>query len=157
MDFLAHLHPEVIHFPIAFLFIYALMEIIGVVFKKDFFSKAAHLFLFLGVLGAVAAVFTGNAAQTEANRLANAGLSIPKQAINDHEDYATFTMWYFTGLLILRTMYVLKKKITDKIKYLFIILSVIGCLLIYKTGQLGGRLVYKYGIGTDLKKSELNK
>ncbi len=157
MDFLAHLHPEVVHFPIAFFLIYVLLEITGTVLKKDFFSKAAHLFLFLGVLGAVAAVLTGNAAESAANGLAKEGLSIPKEAIGHHEDYATFTLWYFSGLLVLRTMYVLKKKYSGKIKYLFIVLSIIGGLLIFKTGQFGGKLVYKYGIGTDLKKSELNK
>ncbi len=111
MDFLAHLHPEVVHFPVAFFSIYVLLEIAGIVLKKDFFSKSAHLFLFLGVLGAVAAVLTGNAAENAARALSKAGISIPGQAISEHEDYATFTMWYFTGLLILRTMYTLKEKI----------------------------------------------
>ena len=157
MDFFAHLHPEVVHFPIAFFLVYALLEIIGVVFKKEYFSKTAHLFLFLGVLGAIAAVFTGNSAESAAKLLASKGLSIPKQAIGEHEDYATFTMWYFTGLLIIRTMYVLKKKFSGNIKYFFVLLSLIGVLLVYKTGQLGGRLVYKYGVGTDLKKTELKK
>ncbi|MHB9014432.1 MAG: DUF2231 domain-containing protein, partial [Ignavibacteriaceae bacterium] len=63
MEFLAQLHPKIVHFPIALLSTYVLLEIIGVVFKRDFFSKAAHLILLLGVLGALAAVFTGNQAE----------------------------------------------------------------------------------------------
>jgi uncharacterized membrane protein len=62
MDFLAGLHPKVVHFPIALLLTYILCELIGVIFKKDFFSKTAHLLLLLGVIGAVAAVLTGNLA-----------------------------------------------------------------------------------------------
>lgn len=157
MDFFAHLHPEIVHFPIAFFLIYALLELIGTVLRKEFFSKAAHLFLFLGVLGAVAAVFTGNSAESAAGLLAKKSVSIPKGAIGEHENYATLTMWYFTGLLVFRTMYVLKKKFAGKIKYIFVILSLAGALLVFKTGQLGGRLVYKYGVGTDLIKSEVKK
>ena len=157
MNFLAHFHPEIVHFPIAFFLVYALLEFIGAVFNKEFYSKAAHLFLFLGVLSAVAAVLTGNAAEDAAKELVRAGVSIPKNAIGNHEDYATFTLWYFAGLLFLRTMYVLKKKFTGKIKYLFVVLAIIGSLLVYKTGELGGKLVYKYGVGTDLRKSELKK
>ncbi len=157
MDFLARLHPEVVHFPIAFFIIYSLLEILGAVLKKDFFSKTAHLFLFLGVLGAVAAVLTGNSAESAAGLLAKTGVNIPKSAIGVHEDFATFTLWYFAGLLFLRTMYVLKKKFSGSIKYIFAVLSVAGALLVYNTGRLGGKLVYKYGVGTDLIKKELKK
>ena len=157
MNFLAHLHPEVVHFPIAFFIIYSLLEIVGAVLKKEFFSKAAHLFLFLGVLGAVAAVLTGNAAENSAHLLAKTGINVPKSAIGEHEDFATFTLWYFAGLLFIRTMYVLKKKFSGNIKYFFAVLSLAGALLVYNTGRLGGKLVYKYGVGTDLIKRELKK
>ena len=73
MDFLAGLHPKIVHFPIALLSAYALLEIIGIVFKNEFLSKTAHLFLFLGVLGALAAVLTGNQAEEAAELLENKG------------------------------------------------------------------------------------
>lgn len=37
MEFLAQYHPKVVHFAIALLSVYVLLEFIGVVFKKDFF------------------------------------------------------------------------------------------------------------------------
>lgn len=157
MDFLAQLHPKIVHFPIAFFLAYVLFELIGIIFKKDFFSKAAHLILFLGVLGAIAAVLTGNSAQQAARQLSKAGAAISMKAIGNHEDFANFTMWYFTGLLVYRTFLVLKKNFTGKIKYLFILLALIGSFLVYQTGELGGKLVYKYGIGTDVIKSEVRK
>lgn len=157
MNFLASLHPQVVHFPIAFFLGYALLEIIGVIFKKDFFSKAAYLFLFLGVLGAFAAVFTGNSAVDAAKALSKKGVHIAFGAIEDHEDMANLTMWFFTGLLVLRTYFVLKKKFTGKIKLLFVLLALLGSFFVYRTGQLGGRLVYKHGIGTDLLKGEIRK
>ncbi len=157
MDFLSNLHPKIVHFPIALFVVYALLEIIGSFVKKDFFSKTAHLILFLGVIGAVAAVLTGNSAEDAAHALSKAGVSISIQAIENHSDFANFTLWYFAGILVLRTYLVLKKKFVGSLKYFFVVLSLVGVFLVYQTGQLGGKLVYKYGIGTDLKKSELNK
>ena len=155
MESLSQLHPQIVHFPLALFFVYLLLEIIGTVFKKDFFSKAAHLILFLGVLGAFAAVLTGNSAEDAARALSKAGASIPFKAIGGHEDYANFIMWFFAGLLVLRTYFVIKKKFTGGIKYIFVVLAIAGAFLVYRTGYLGGRLVYKYGVGTDLKKMEI--
>src|SRR5512135_2781857 len=107
MEFLAQLHPKIIHFPIAFLLIYILLEITGVFSKKEYFQKTAYLFLFLGVLSAVAAVITGNQAAGIASEWEHKGAVIPFNLISGHEEYATITLWYFTGLLVLRTVLIL--------------------------------------------------
>ena len=157
MEFLANLHPQVVHFPIAFLIIYAVLEIVGVVSKKEFFTKTAYLFLFLGVLGALVAVLTGNQAESIAHQWEKAGAIINFHAIGEHEDYANITLWYFFGVLILRTFFVVKKRLTINAKYLFIVLALVGTYFLYETGLHGGKLVYRYGIGTDLKKMEITK
>ncbi len=155
MEFLSQLHPQLVHFPIAFLVIYALLEIAGILSGKEFFQKAAYLFLFLGVLAAVAAVITGNQAAEIASKWKGKGAAIPTKLISEHEDYATITLWYFTGLLVLRTFLFLKKKFTGAAKYLFILLAAIGLYLVYQTGDHGGKLVYDHGVGTELKKEEI--
>ncbi len=156
MEFLAQIHPEAVHFPIAFLLAYVLFEILGIILKKEFLSKTAHLFLLLGVLGLIAAVLTGNQAKDIAHKLSKKGESISFKAINEHEDYANITLWFFAALLVLRTMAVIKKRFLGIIKYSFVILSLIGAFLVYETAGHGGTLVYKHGIGTDLKKMEIN-
>jgi len=155
MEFLSQLHPKAVHFPIALFAVYALLEIIGVLFKKDFFSKTAFLILFLGVLAAIVAVLTGNSAADAIHKLNKISLIVPQDAIEEHIDYANFTLWYFAGLLVLRTFVVLKKKFSGAARYWFILLSLIGVFLIYRTGDLGGRLVYKYGAGTQIIKKDL--
>ena len=155
MEFLSQLHPQIVHFPIAFLVIYALLEITGIISKKEFFQKAAYLFLFLGVLSAVAAVITGNQAAEIASNWKGKGAEIPTGLISEHEEYATITLWYFTGLLVLRTYLFVKKKFGGIVKYLFILLTVIGLYFIYQTGYHGGKLVYDHGVGTELKKDEI--
>jgi uncharacterized membrane protein len=156
MEFLAKIHPEAVHFPIAFLLAYVFFEILGIVLNKEFISKTAHLFLLLGVLGLIAAVLTGNQAKDIAHYLSNKGVSISLKAINEHEDYANITLWYFAALLVFRTMAVIKKRFLGMIKYSFIILAFIGAFLVYETAGHGGTLVYKHGIGTDLKEMKIN-
>lgn len=157
MEFLAENHPRVVHFAIALLFVYPFLELAGVVFKREFFSKAAHLILFLGVLGALAAVLTGNQAFEVAMDWEDKGAIMPFKAINEHIDWATTTVWYFGVLLVIRTFLVLKKKFSGVIQYAVIVIALAGTYLIYQTGEHGGALVYKHGVGTDLKKMELEE
>ncbi len=154
MEFLAALHPKITHFPIVLLLSYVVLEIISAFSKKEIFSKAAHITLLLGVLTAFLAVLTGNQAVEVADKLKEAGASIPSGVIEKHEDFANLTIWYFTAVLVFRTYLVLKKKFTTNYKYIFIILALAGSYFLYKAGEYGGKLVYKYGVGTELKKTE---
>lgn len=154
MEILAEFHPKVVHFPIAFLLLYALLEITGITFNKEFIQKCAHLLLAVGIVTALAAVLTGNQAETAANEIQKTGISIPQNAIEEHEEYATITLWFFTGILVLRTYLVIKKSFKGIIRYVFIPLVLLGSYFIYQTADHGGKLVYQYGVGTDLLKSE---
>ena len=146
MDFLAGLHPKVVHFPIALLLTYVLCELIGFIFKKIFFSKTAHLLLFLGVIGAIAAVLTGNQAFSTFHNWNTAS----RELFSHHQTYANLTVWYFSGLLVLKTFFVLKKKSNKALEYFIILLALFGCFLIYQTSYYGGDLVKKFGVGTEL-------
>ncbi len=154
MEFLAGLHPKIIHFPIVLLLFYVVLEIISAITKKEVFSKAAHVTLFLGVLSAFLAVLTGHQAEELASKWDDAGAIIPFKAIGEHEDFANVTMWYFAAVLLIRTFLVLKKKLTNNIKYIFVVLALVGTYFVYQVGEHGGKLVYKYGVGTELKKAE---
>lgn len=147
MEFLSAIHPKVIHFPIALLLTYFLFEVLTVVFKKDFLSKAAHLLLFLGVLGALAAVLTGRQAE-DAFEFWNKQSS---ELLEEHELYANITLWYFTALLLLRTFLTFGKKFVGVIQYIIIVLAAVGVYFVFQTGDHGGKMVYQHGVGTDYK------
>lgn len=136
MEFLANLHHKVIHFPIAFLMVYPLIEILALTTGKDFFVKSAGVFLLIGTLGSLAAVFTGNQAFTFIKEWQNDSL----QVFDSHQTFASISVWYFTGLLILRTYLSIKKKLNKKILIVFVILSLIGAYLIFQTANYGGEL-----------------
>ena len=155
MEFLAGLHPKIVHFPIVLFLVYLILEIISAITKKEVFSKAAHITLFLGVITALLAVLTGHQAEEIASKWDDAGATIPFKAIGEHKEFADLTLWYFAALLVLRTILVLKKKFTQTFKYIFIVFALVGSYFVYQVGEHGGKLVYKYGVGTDLKKSEI--
>lgn len=153
MEFIADLHTKIIHFPIALLFTYVLFEVVEIVSKNETYQKAAHILLFLGVLGAFAAAFSGNQAFEVYKFWNDEKLNV----LNNHELYANLTVWYFTGILILRTYFVIKKKYLSQVKYLLLVLSIIGCLLVFQTSEYGGTLVKKFGIGTELIQNQRQK
>ncbi len=147
MEFLAGLHPKVVHFPIALLITFVLLELIGTLLNKDFYTKTAHLILFLGVIGTILAVLTGNQAFISYKYWNPAS----EELFNNHQTFANLAVWYFAGLLVLRTYLVVKKKYFKTMKYIFLVLTLFGGFLIYQTSEYGGELVKKYGIGTELK------
>ncbi len=151
MEFLAKLHPLVVHFPVALLTLYVVLEILSQIFKKKFLKNTTHLILLLGVIGGIAAVLTGN---MEFQFLTNSNMLNKTQStlVSNHEFYATLTMWYFFVILIFKTYLVFKKKNQTLLNYLFIIFALGGFYLIFTTAKLGGKLVYEFGIGTNLFK-----
>ena len=140
-----HLHPMIVHFPIALLFIGFLADAIGIIFKKEFFTKAGFYMLVLGTLGVVAAYLSGHLAGegvTEAGAL--------KQALENHEDAATISLWLMTGVAVVRIGLVLFRKYTGAYKWVALILFLLGVASITRTGFYGGELVFKHAAGVTI-------
>lgn len=136
MEFLASIHPKIVHFPLAFLMLYPIMELFALITKKEFYSRAANLFLFIGTIGALLAVFTGNQAYTYIKDWQTDSLNI----FNSHQTFATITMWYFSGILVLRLYLYLKKKLNRKTLFILFLLALLGSYFVYQTGNYGGQL-----------------
>lgn len=149
METIASFHPKVVHFAIALLLTYVLFELLFLIFKKDYLNKSATLILLFGVLGALAALLTGNQAYYYAESLFdNYNVKIPLGLIDNHEEYATWTLYWFLGILIIRFFLNLKDKLKGWIHVAVFVLSLVGVYLVYETGEHGGELVYKHGVGT---------
>ena len=143
------MHPLIIHFPIAFLFLYFLSTLTNLYFKNVTLKKFSILILFCGVVGGIGAVLTGNQAFQV---LADKGLitQYHKYFIEQHESYASITMWYFFAILVLEIFLFLKNKKEVRRVYLFVLFTLLGIYLLYQTASIGGILVYELGIGTEL-------
>lgn len=139
---LTHVHPMIVHFPIALLFVGFLADATGLILKKDFFSRAGFYLLILGTLGVVAAYLSGNYAGegvTEAGTL--------KQALETHENAATLTLWLMVGAALVRIAMVVLKKYVGIYRWVAFFIFFLGVLSIAKTGFYGGELVYKHAAG----------
>lgn len=152
MESLAELHPLLVHFPIAFFILYVLLETAGLFFRENKFSYFIHLILLIAVITSVLALLTGNSAEKEAMELIDKGIPVPKELVLDHRDYANITIWYFLALLVLRTYLAVKKKVNRHFRLLLLFLGLVGVYFVYYTGLYGAKLVYEYGVGTDLLK-----
>ncbi|MBI5727239.1 MAG: hypothetical protein HY965_05270, partial [Ignavibacteriales bacterium] len=145
MQFLAQLHPIIVHFPVTLLFCYALFEAIAVLSGKEHFGTSAVVLLGLGVVSAFFSMLTGNQAAMLAEQLGKSGVqiipAIPTTLIEEHQQWGSLTLFWFLGILILRMYFIIHVKIKkqsvrneNKIKYLFIILGLIGWIFVFKTG-----------------------
>lgn len=151
MDFLASLHPVVVHFPIVIFVLYCLFEILNIVAEMKF-SVTAHILLFLGIVAGILAVLTGNLAADLFVKSSNIDNSAITDLMENHETYATILLWYFLFVLVARTYFVLNKKLTKRIVVVLSIASAFGLIFVYFAGMYGGELVFKYGVGTELIK-----
>lgn len=152
-SFLSYIHPKIVHFPIALLTTYSILEIVGIAFNREFFLKSALLVLCLGVVTSLLAVFTGNEAASNFIFWTDESLVL----LNNHQTSATYLLWISAIVCGLRIFLVLKKKFVGWVKYLFIVFAIIILFIVFKTGTYGGDLVKKYGIGTDIYQNEENE
>lgn len=142
---LIHLHPMIVHFPIALLIVGFLSDIVGLAIKREFFSQVGFLMLVLGTLGLITAYLSGQQAGdgiTEAGAL--------KQALETHEGSATLTLWVVIIAAIFRISLVLFKKYKGAFKMVSLTLFFLGVLALARTGYYGGELVYKHAAGVQL-------
>lgn len=159
-EFLSSLHPKLVHFPVALLFTGGLLELVAVISGKKIWSNTALLLLGLGVISSIAALISGEQAALQAKELMTAGspaYSLYTGEIEKHENAATMVVWVFTLLLFIRGWMFIKLDIRKQtlnaagfLRILSVLLVLTGFYYLYLTGEFGGNLVYKHGIGTEL-------
>lgn len=138
----SHLHPMIVHFPIALLLVAFLSDLTGILFKRDFFTKAGLLMMLLGTAGVVAAYFSGDFASeglTEAGPL--------KMAIERHEAAAELTLWLMVATVIVRLTLVALRKYAGALRWIPLVLFLVSVLSVVRTGYYGGELVFKHAAG----------
>ncbi len=146
-----NIHPLIIHFPIALISLAVLLDISSLFLKTQTWLRSSVLALYtFAAIGAVSAYFSG--------REAADSLEIPTRAytaISQHADWGLYTAIFLALYVIIRL--VLRKK-TFSLKrngyFFFLILGVIGFFLVSQTAELGGRLVFEFGLGVSTTSSK---
>lgn len=137
-----HIHPMLVHFPIALLIVGFVADIAGLFVKKAYLTQVGFLLQILGVLGVVAALVSGN--------LAGSGVSeegILGQAIEKHEEAAELTIWLSGIAVVYRIVMVFLKKYISYWKTIGLIMYFACVVAVARTGYYGGELVYKHAAG----------
>ena len=140
------LHPEVVHFAIALLFVGVLLRAVSLLGRPAFVGPTAAVLLILGTLAAFAAAYTGDVAHGPIEQMP--GL---RPTVESHEVWGDWARNIF-GVVLLVELLALALR-PPKRRYALMastIVGVIGLGVLYVAGERGGEIVYAYagGIGT---------
>ena len=133
------IHPVLVHFPIACWSLGSVADVAGIVMGKGVAEWAA-LLITAGLILAVPAIFTGLL------DLGSAGKG--DDEVNTAMSHITFVL--ITWSLYAASLYVRTALFTVS-HYIPIALSLAGLISLGIAGWYGGRLVYTYGVGVNIK------
>jgi uncharacterized membrane protein len=140
-----NIHPLVVHFPIALLLTAAGLDLMGWTLRCNRSLRFVATVLYVvGTITIVATYFTGRAA---ADTIWLPGMA--HAAVKEHWDWAFRTVWFF-GILTVARVVLLWRVRSDLRPALIAALTLAGLLggvLLAETGDRGGRLVYRHGVG----------
>ncbi|PIR17199.1 MAG: hypothetical protein COV46_05260 [Deltaproteobacteria bacterium CG11_big_fil_rev_8_21_14_0_20_49_13] len=140
-----NIHPLFVHFPIALLIFSVACDILGRLFKKGSLENAGWWSLFFGMIAIAAAATTGLLAASSAPHLDAA-----HEIMEDHERLQLIAGAIFLILFIIRIVNRTRLPQMRLMLVSYIVLSLIGVGIISFGAHLGGRLVYEYGVGTNI-------
>lgn len=139
-----HLHAMIVHFPVALVLVAFFTDVLGLILKKKFYQQATFYVLILATLGAIVAYLTGDAAGDGMD-----GGSL-LQAMEAHEEAATFTLWFTIAATGAKSALFILKKEMLWLKILAFVLLMAAAGGVARTGYLGGQMVFKHAAGVEL-------
>ena len=135
----SHLHPAIVHFPIALLSVGVFFDLLSLLLKRDDFRKTGFHLLSLGVLSAVAAIGAGLMASQTADA--------PADILKIHSRLAVATTVLFIILWAWRAK--MHNAVSPRLFPLYLFAAVIGAGMIMTVGFWGGHMVYEDAAGVE--------
>ncbi len=135
-----NIHPIVVHFPIGLLGASFLFYVVGLSTRHESLLQTGKWTIFAGTAGALAAVLTGVWA---GNIVAHDEMT---HAIMEWHEYLGFGVLSI-GVLLSFWLLLTKTVIPKKGTWAFITLFTVLILLLIQQTDLGGQLVFLYGVG----------
>jgi uncharacterized membrane protein len=134
-----NIHPLLVHFPIAFLSAFFALDLVGTLAKKTQWRSVASWFLYFGT---VAAAFTVIAGFIAADSVAH-GQNV-HDIMERHEHFGVSVLSLALMLSVWRI--ISGALIRGGANSFFLILSALLCVLMMLGADLGGLMVYHYGV-----------
>jgi uncharacterized membrane protein len=136
----SNVHPLIVHFPIAFLTAFLLLEVSGLALRKPAVRQVASGMLYLGALSAVAAAGAGLVAEA----------SVPHGAavheIMEWHERAGLTVATLSVILAL-WRYLAHARFSSMAQALHLFVAGLIAVCLVFGADLGGLMVYQYGVG----------
>lgn len=134
-----NIHPLLVHFPLAFFTGFFLLDLIGTLAGSQNFRKSAEAMLYLGTIGAAATVAAGFIA---ADSVAHGDNVHDIMERHEHFGIAVLTLATLLSLCRLKT----GSMLAGAANGFFLFLSAVLCLVMVLGADLGGLMVYQYGV-----------
>jgi len=139
-------HPLIVHFPIAFLTMFFFLDVAGTLTRHENWRRIASVLLYFGVIGVLCAVAAGiHAASTISHGEA------AHKVMEKHEQLGLIVAFLTITLAVWRII------VGEKLKWFanIIHLGIAALILLIMTigADLGGLLVYEYGVGVGVDAS----
>ena len=136
---MANYHPLFVHFPIAFLIAFFILDVLGSVLDKANWRNIAAGLLYLGTISAIFTVIAGFIA---ADTVAHGG---NVHAIMERHEHLGISV-----LLLAALLSVWRFKFGEHLKaglnVFFLSIAAVLCVLLSLGADLGGQMVYQYGV-----------
>ncbi len=136
---LQNVHPLFVHFPIALISLFFLIDVVGSLAQRAEWRQIAGWFLYLGTGFAAVTVAAGLVAAASVAHGGNV-----HEIMENHEHLAISVLSLSVVLSAWRLL--AKGLIVGPANTLYLLLATILCGLLVFTADLGGLMVYKYGV-----------
>jgi uncharacterized membrane protein len=143
---MSNLHPMLVHFPIALIIVMFILDLLGLLFKRDRLKQSASILMWFALVGAAAAVVSGLIAEDTGWRPASVG-----EMLETHELMGFLILGFITLLAVIRTVF--RKKIESGLSWLPVVIGGAAIIFVAYGGYLGGEMVYTYGAGVQAAKT----
>ncbi len=141
-----NIHPLFVHFPIALLTVFVLLDLVGSLFSKPVWRMVAGWFLYVGVIMTAATVAAGLVAEKSVAHGGNV-----HDIMERHETLALTVL----GLAILLAVwrFIAQGKLTGGANIFYLCLAVLMNIVLIFAADMGGLMVYKYGVNVEAAQS----
>jgi uncharacterized membrane protein len=153
MPNLAALHPQVVHFVVALLFVGVALRLVSLTGRFAFANPAATTLIVLGTLASFAAVKSGTDAHGPVERIPGA-----RAAVVDHEEWGERARNAFVLVALIELVTVAlaarKHRYARHALVAASVAGVAGLFVLYMAADRGGELVYGYAGGVGIRSGE---
>ncbi|MCX6877704.1 MAG: hypothetical protein NTW21_28420 [Verrucomicrobia bacterium] len=140
------LHPAIVHFPIVLILIGALVAVVAMVLRRWHLPWLAAVLLITGAAGAFAAARTGSQQAEMVGEISESAETL----LDQHEEWGERTRTIAVAAAILALVSASLARFPKVARSLSVATALVAGAAAYavaETGHLGGRLVYKHGVG----------